>query len=124
MPDATTEYPIAVTNAVSALRLAGVASPYRLLLSAPLYTAVAETTGHGYPIHEHIVRVLGEDGKSFGHLHRRGGDAELPRRRLRSHLGQDASIGYLPHDADSVDLYIEESPTCQAHSPETSVVLS
>jgi hypothetical protein len=92
LPDATTEYPIAVTNAVSALRLAGVASPYRLLLSAPLYTAVAETTGHGYPIHEHIVRVLGEDGKSFGHLHRRGGDAELPRRRLRSHLGQDASM--------------------------------
>ena len=34
----------------------------------------------------------------------RGGDYEL-------HLGQDLSIGYLSHDADSIELYLEESLT-------------
>src|SRR5579875_1528505 len=43
-----------VTRALSVLRLAGVGGPYSLLLSARAYSAVSETTEHGYPVLEHI----------------------------------------------------------------------
>ena len=46
----------------------------------------------------------------------RGGDYEL-------HLGQDLSIGYLSHDADTVQLYLQESLTFLALTAESSVVL-
>jgi uncharacterized linocin/CFP29 family protein len=46
----------------------------------------------------------------------RGGDYEL-------HLGQDLSIGYLSHDADRVELYLQESLTFMAFTAESSVSL-
>ena len=46
----------------------------------------------------------------------RGGDFELV-------LGQDLSIGYLAHDRDSVELYIEESLTLKVCSPEAAIYL-
>ena len=51
---------------MTALRLAGVGGPYTLLLSADAYTAVAETTDHGYPIREHIAAGAGRRGTSSG----------------------------------------------------------
>ena len=116
-------YPNAVSQAVSALRLAGVDGPYSLLLSADAYTAVNETSDHGYPIREHLARVLdGEiiwapaiDGAFL--LSTRGGDFEL-------RLGQDLSIGYLSHDATSVRLYFQESLTFLVHTAEAAVALS
>jgi uncharacterized linocin/CFP29 family protein len=122
LPADVREYPNAVSQAVSSLRLAGVGGPYALLLSAAAYTAVSETADHGYPILEHLTRVLdGEiiwapaiDGAFL--LSTRGGDYEL-------RLGQDLSIGYLSHDAGSVQLYFQESLTFLAFTAEASVAL-
>jgi uncharacterized linocin/CFP29 family protein len=123
LPGDVREYPNAVSQAVSALRLAGVGGPYSLVLSAEAYTAVTETSDHGYPIHEHIARVLdGQivwapaiDGAFL--LSTRGGDFEL-------RLGQDLSIGYLHHDASTIRLYFQETLTFLAYTSEASVPLA
>jgi uncharacterized linocin/CFP29 family protein len=123
LPAAAASYPDVVSQAVSALRLAGVAGPFSLLLSADAYTMVSETTEHGYPIREHLNHVIDGDiiwapaidGAFL--LSARGGDYEL-------RLGQDLSIGYLSHDASSVELYFTESLTFLAYTAEASVALS
>jgi uncharacterized linocin/CFP29 family protein len=123
LPADVCDVPEAVARAVSTLRLAGVGGPYSLLLSADLYTAVSETTDHGYPIREHIARLLDGDiiwapaleGALL--VSTRGGDHTL-------HLGQDLSIGYLSHDADSIELYHQETLTFFAHTSEASVALT
>ena len=125
LPTEVSHYPATVASALSTLRLGGVAGPYRLLLSAEVHTLLVETADHGYPIRDHIERVLGDDGEIVwapaidGALvvSARGGDFEL-------HLGQDASIGYLGHDGDTVELYIEESMTFQVHAAEAAVTLA
>jgi uncharacterized linocin/CFP29 family protein len=122
LPGDVRRYPDAVSQAVSSLRLAGVGGPYALLLSAPAYTEVSETSDHGYPILEHLARVVdGEiiwapaiDGAFL--LSARGGDYEL-------RLGQDLSIGYLSHDAGTVQLYFQESLTFLVYTAEASVAL-
>ncbi len=114
-----------MAKALTALRLAGVAGPYSLLLSAETYTAVAETTDHGYPIRQHLARILGDDGEIIWApaidagvlLSTRGGDYEL-------HLGNDVSIGYLAHDAATVQLYFQESLTFIPQTAEAAVALS
>jgi uncharacterized linocin/CFP29 family protein len=124
LPTDVREVPDAVARALSALRLAGVDGPYSLLLSADLYTAVAETTDHGYPIRDHLARLL-QDGEAIwapaldGALlvSTRGGDYEL-------HLGQELSIGYLSHDAEHIELYLQESLTFLAFTAESSVPLN
>lgn len=124
LPTDAREVPDAVAQAVSELRLAGVDGPYSLLLSADTYTAVAETTDHGYPIRDHLARLL-HDGEIIwapaldGALlvSTRGGDYEL-------HIGQDLSIGYLSHDADRIQLYLQESFTFLSITAESSVALN
>ncbi|KIF70889.1 bacteriocin [Streptomyces sp. AcH 505] len=123
LPADVREYPNAVSRAITALRLAGVEGPYTLALSADAYTAVNETSDHGYPIHEHIARLLDGDiiwapaidGAFL--LSARGGDFEL-------RLGQDVSIGYLSHDATSVRLYFQETLTFLVHTSEAVVALT
>jgi len=123
LPGEPKDYPDLVSKALSALRLAGVGGPYSLLLSAEAWTAVSETSDHGYPVIEHIKRLLDGDivwapaidGALL--LSCRGGDYEL-------RLGQDLSIGYLSHDADSVELYFTESFTFAAYTSEASVPIS
>jgi uncharacterized linocin/CFP29 family protein len=120
LPGEARDYPDVVSKAVSQLRLAGVAGPYSLLLSADAYTAVSETTEHGYPVREHLSRLLDGDiiwapaidGALL--LSGRGGDYEL-------RLGQDLAIGYLSHDAESVQLYFTESFTFAVYTTEASV---
>jgi uncharacterized linocin/CFP29 family protein len=122
LPTEVREYPDVVSQAVSALRLAGVNGPYSLLLSAEAYTAVNETSDHGYPIREHLARVVDGDiiwapaidGAFL--LSTRGGDFEL-------HIGQDLSIGYSSHDATSVELYFQESLTFLMYTSEAAVAL-
>ena len=122
LPAEARDYPNVVSQAVTALRLAGVGGPFSLLLSADAYTMVSETSDHGYPIREHLARVL--DGEIVWApaiegaflLSARGGDFEL-------RLGQDLSIGYLAHDADTVQLYFQESLTFLVHTTEASVAL-
>lgn len=123
LPGEPKDYPDLVSKALSALRLAGVTGPYSLLLSADAWTAVSETSDHGYPVIEHIKRLLDGDivwapaidGALL--VSCRGGDYEL-------RLGQDLSIGYLSHDAESVQLYFTESFTFAAYTTEASVPIT
>jgi uncharacterized linocin/CFP29 family protein len=116
------EYPDVVSQALAALRLAGVGGPYSLVLSADAYAAVSATSDYGYPIREQLARLVdGEllwapaiDGAFV--LSVRGGDYAL-------HLGQDTSLGYLSHDANAVELYFQESLTFLVHTPEAGVVM-
>jgi uncharacterized linocin/CFP29 family protein len=125
LPASVVDYPNAVAQAVSALRLAGVGGPYALLMSATVATLLAETADHGYPIHEHVARVLGHDGELIWApaltgayvVSTRGGDYEL-------YLGQDLSIGYLSHDDASIRLYFQESLTFLVHTTEAAVQLT
>jgi uncharacterized linocin/CFP29 family protein len=123
LPASVADYPDVVSKAVSALRLAGVNGPFSLLLSADAYTMVSETADHGYPVRDHLAHVVDGaiiwapaiDGAFV--LSARGGDYEL-------RLGQDLSIGYLSHDASTVQLYFTESLTFLAYTAEASVALT
>jgi uncharacterized linocin/CFP29 family protein len=123
LPADAADYPEAFAQALSQLRLVGVNGPYRAVLSADAYTAVSETTHHGYPVLEHLRRLVGEEiiwapaiTGAFV-LSTRGGDFAL-------HLGQDVSIGYTSHTAESVRLYLQESLTFLLLAGEAAVVLN
>ena len=121
LPEDIRNLPDVVAQGLSALRLAGVDGPYSLLLSAKAYTRVSETTDHGYPVRDHLSRIL-HDGEIVWApalegallLSTRGGDYEL-------HLGQDLSIGYESHDSDGIRLYLQETLTFLALTAEASV---
>jgi uncharacterized linocin/CFP29 family protein len=123
LPAEVRDYPDVISQALSALRLMGVAGPYSLLLSADAYTAVSETSDHGYPIREHLARLV--DGQIVWApaidggllLSCRGGDYEF-------RLGEDLSIGYLSHDATRVELYFQESFTFAVYTTEASVTIT
>ncbi|WP_299556733.1 family 1 encapsulin nanocompartment shell protein [uncultured Mycolicibacterium sp.] len=123
LPDDPRDYVDVIAQALSELRLAGVGGPYSVLLSADAYTKVSETTEHGYPIREHLSRLIGGeiiwapaiDGAFV--LSTRGGDFEL-------RLGTDVAIGYLSHDAESVQLYLQETLTFLCYTAEAAVALT
>ena len=123
LPGEVRDYPDVVSKAVSQLRLAGVGGPYSLVLSADAWTAVSETSDHGYPIRQHLAKLV--DGpivwapaiEGAFVLSTRGGDFEL-------YLGQDLSIGYLSHDIETVTLYFEQALTFLTHTPEAVVPIS
>lgn len=123
LPADVREYPDAVAHALSQLRLVGVNGPYSVLLGAAEYTALAETRDHGYPVLEHVKRIV--DGNIVWApalegaivLTTRGGDFEL-------NVGQDVSIGYLSHTQEAVRLYLQETFVFRVLTSEASVVLS
>jgi uncharacterized linocin/CFP29 family protein len=122
LPEDPRAIPDIITQALSELRLAGVDGPYSVLLSADVYTKVSETTEHGYPILEHINRLVNGDiiwapaiDGAFV-LTTRGGDFDLQ-------LGTDVSIGYTSHDAETVQLYLQETLTFLNYTAEASVAL-
>jgi uncharacterized linocin/CFP29 family protein len=117
-------YPRHIAKAVDALRAAGIEGPYGLALSPEAHTRVLETSQHGgYPLLEHLGKILGGpivwapgvEGGAVVSL--RGGD-------FLFESGQDLSIGYLSHDAVSVELYLEESFSFRAATPEAAVGLA
>jgi uncharacterized linocin/CFP29 family protein len=117
-------YPTYVARAVETLKRAGVAGPYAIALGPRCYTGVIETTEYGgYPVLEHLRMIVegpviwapGVDGAVV--ISQRGDDFELV-------VGQDLAIGYLDHDAERVRLYLEESVTFRAASPEAAVALA
>lgn len=122
LPADVRAYPDAIAKAISQLRLAGVNGPYSVLLGADAYTALAETVDHGFPVLEHVRRLV--DGELIWApaiagafvLTTRGGDFGL-------YLGQDVSIGYLSHTDASVRLYLQETFTFLLLTTEASVVL-
>jgi uncharacterized linocin/CFP29 family protein len=123
LPADTRDYPRAFAEAISQLRLVGVNGPYRAVLSASVYTAVSETSDHGYPVLEHIRRLVNDDivwaPAISGALvvSTRGGDFAL-------HLGQDVAIGYARHDESTVRLYLQESFTFLLLTAEAAVALA
>jgi uncharacterized linocin/CFP29 family protein len=115
-------YPVGVATAIGRLRDAGVSGPYAIALSERCYTGLTETAKSGYPVIEHVRRLL--DGPivwtpalaGAAVLSLRGGDFELT-------VGQDLSIGYLEHDARSVQLYLQESFAFRVLAPQAAVPL-
>src|ERR1700734_2185465 len=116
-------YPDAIAPALSQLRLVGVNGPYSVLLSADAYTGLSETSDHGYPVLEHIKRLV--DGQIIWApaiagafvLTTRGGDFGL-------YIGQDVSIGYLSHTEAVVRLYLQETFTFLLLTTEAAVALA
>lgn len=116
-------YPGHVAKAVELLVEAGIDGPYGLALGPACYTGVIESTEHGgYLVFDHlrkilggpIVRAPGVDGALV--LSMRGGD-------FLFESGQDLSIGYESHDADTVSLYLEESFSFRVATEEAAVAL-
>jgi len=123
LPADVSEYPDAIAQGLSQLRLVGVNGPYAVLLGADAYTLLAETSDHGYPVLEHVKRLVKDQiiwapaiSGAFV-VTTRGGDFAL-------HIGQDVSIGYLSHTETAVRLYLQESFTFLLLTSEASVALS
>jgi uncharacterized linocin/CFP29 family protein len=116
-------YPGVVADAVNKLHLAGVEGPYGIALGPRCYTGLTKTTQGGYPVMEHVRRLLdgpivwapAVDGAVV--LSLRGGDFELT-------VGQDFSIGYLEHTASAARLYLQESFTFRVLAAEAAVPLA
>lgn len=122
LPADVRQYPDVIAQGLSQLRLVGVNGPYAVLLGARAYTALSETSDHGFPVLEHVKRLVDKivwapaiEGAFV--VTTRGGDFEL-------HLGQDLSIGYLSHTDTSVRLYLQETLTFLMLTAEASVVMS
>ena len=123
LPADVRDYPDAIAQALSQLRLVGVNGPYSVLLSADAYTGLSETRDHGYPVLEHIKRLV--DGEIIWApaiagafvLTTRGGDFGF-------YIGQDISIGYLSHTDAVVRLYLQETFTFLLLTTEAAVALA
>ena len=123
LPDDVREYPDAIAQGLSQLRLVGVNGPYAVLLGADAYTALSETSDHGFPVLEHVKRLV--DDKIIWApaiqgafvVTTRGGDFDL-------HIGQDVSIGYLSHTDATVALYLQETFTFLLLTAEAAIALA
>jgi uncharacterized linocin/CFP29 family protein len=123
LPADVRKYPEAFAEALSQLRMVGVNGPYSILLGADAYTELAETSDYGYPVLEHVKRLV--EGKIIWApaidgafvVTTRGGDLDL-------HLGQDVSIGYLSHTDKQVRLYLQETFTFMYLTSESAVALA
>ncbi|PWF22665.1 family 1 encapsulin nanocompartment shell protein [Corticimicrobacter populi] len=122
LPPDLADYPTVIAKALEQLRLEGVDGPYTVVLGADAYTAVSEASDQGYPVLEHIRRLVNGEiiwapaiqGGSV--LSTRGGDFAF-------HIGQDLSIGYQSHTDSSVRLYLQESFTFLLLTTEASVTV-
>jgi uncharacterized linocin/CFP29 family protein len=116
-------YPRPVARAVEQLLQSGIGGPYALALGSDEFTRVSETAEHGgYPLRDHLRKILdgpvlwapGVSGAVV--LSQRGGD-------FLFESGQDLSIGYLDHDREVVNLYLEQSFSFHVATPEAAVPL-
>jgi uncharacterized linocin/CFP29 family protein len=115
--------PTTVAMAVNVLRQAGIGGPYGLAIGPEGYTGIIETTEHGgLLLLDHLRQILegpviwspGVEGGVV--LSLRGGDFVLE-------SGQDLSLGYRDHDADSIRLYCEESFSFRVIEPDAAIAL-
>jgi uncharacterized linocin/CFP29 family protein len=123
LPADVRQYPEAIAHALSQLRGVGVNGPYAVVLGADAYTALAETSDHGYPVLQHVHRLVNSEiiwapaiAGAFV-LSTRGGDFQL-------HIGQDVSIGYASHNDTVVRLYSQETMTFLYLTREAAVTLA
>jgi uncharacterized linocin/CFP29 family protein len=117
-------YPRHVAKAVEALLSAGIEGPYGIALGPDAYTNVLETSeAGGYPLLDHLRKIVGgplvwSPGlRGAVVLTLRGGDFLFD-------CGEDLSVGYASHDGESVELYLEESFSFRAVTPEAAVALT
>jgi uncharacterized linocin/CFP29 family protein len=116
-------YPVVVATALNKLRNEGVSGPYAIALSERYYTDLTESTKGGYPVIEHVRRLV--DGPLVWAPGLEGGLVMSTRGRdFILTVGQDFSIGYLGHDVERVRLYIEESFTFRIDSPQAAIPLA
>jgi uncharacterized linocin/CFP29 family protein len=117
-------YAAGVARAVDMLRNAGIGQPYGLAIAPEIHTRIAETAEHGgYPLFDHLREILegpvvwapGVEGGVV--ISQRGGDFVFE-------SGQDIAIGYLSHDQEVVNLYLEESYTFRVLEPDAAVALT
>jgi uncharacterized linocin/CFP29 family protein len=123
LPSDVRAYPDAIAQGLSRLRLQGVNGPYAVLLDADVYTALSETSDQGYPVLEHVKRLV-DDKIIWAPAIRgafvvttRGGDFDLQ-------IGQDVSIGYSNHTDTTVTLYLQETFTFLLLTAEAAVALA
>jgi len=123
LPSEVRAYPDVIAQALGQLRMEGVNGPYSVVLGAEAYTALSESSDHGYPVMRHIRDLV--DGEIVWApaitgafvLTTRGGDFGL-------YIGEDVSIGYLGHDDEKVRLYLQETFTFLLLTTEASVALT
>jgi uncharacterized linocin/CFP29 family protein len=117
-------YPRHVAMAVEQLLAAGIEGPYGLALGPRAHELVLESSEHGgVLLLDHLRTILGGqlvwspgvDGAVVVSV--RGGD-------FLFESGEDISVGYLDHDGDAVQLYLEESFSFRVATPEAAVALS
>jgi uncharacterized linocin/CFP29 family protein len=116
-------YPAHVARAVELLMRSGVGGPYGIALGREDYTRVVETSEHGgYPLLEHLRKILqgpivwAPGVKGAVVLSLRGDDYVFE-------SGEDISVGYLAHDLETVTLYLEQSFSFRALTPEAAVAI-
>lgn len=123
--DDYSRYPGHVAEAIGHMREAGVEGPWALAVGPRCYAGIMrENEPGGYPVLKHLKLILDDgpviyapaiDGAVV--ISQRGGDVELI-------CGQDFSVGYLDHDAEQVQLYLEETIAPRICSPEAAVHLA
>jgi uncharacterized linocin/CFP29 family protein len=122
--DVPDNYRRPVAAAVERLLHNGISGPYGLALGGEQYLRVVEgAEAGGYPLLEHLRKILegpvvwapGVGGALV--LSLRGGDFVFD-------SGQDLSIGYDSHDAETVRLYLQESFSFHVATPEAGVMLT
>jgi uncharacterized linocin/CFP29 family protein len=117
-------YPRHVAMAVERLLAAGIDGPYGLALGPRAHQLVLEGSEHGgVLLLDHLRKILagplvwspGVQGAVVVSL--RGGD-------FLFESGEDIAVGYLAHDADAVQFYLEESFSFRVATPEAAVALT
>lgn len=117
------QYPDVIASALKQLRLVGVEGPYIIVMGADTYTKLSETNDEGYPVINHIRRLVPDEIiwapaiQGAFVLSMRGGDFELS-------LGRDLSIGYQSHTDANVKLYLEETLTFRLLTSEAVVAIN
>lgn len=122
--DDANAFPATIARSVDTLDRSGIGGPYALVIGPVGYTCIMETAEHGgYPLIEHLRTILGGPVISAPGVEgalvvtQRGGD-------FLFESGQDLSVGYLSHDAETVDLYLEESFTFRCVEDDAAVRLT
>ncbi len=113
-----------VASGVEKLLRNGIAGPYGLALGEEMWSEVVEGSEHGgYPLLRHLEQIthgpaVWTPGLSDAVLvSLRGGD-------FLFESGQDISVGYLSYDAESVELYLEQTFSFRVATPEAAISLS
>jgi uncharacterized linocin/CFP29 family protein len=116
-------YPAAVARAVEHLMRDGIGGPYGMALGREEWTEVVETAERGgHLLRDHLHEILGgplcwaPGVRGAVVLSLRGGDFLFS-------SGQDFSVGYAAHDAENVELYVEESFSFRVATPEAAVAV-